>query len=118
MKRPSHEGLRIAVKGISSEETEGQKQIWNRFITGDRSDDVMRTIKELKASKIQRILSADEEELFKIEHITLTLPHEAKIYPSLNCSLCGEKMMEARARVKEGKIVCIPCFNKDNNENS
>src|SRR3990172_6015041 len=94
MKRPSHEGLRIAVKGIASEETEGQKQIWNKFISGDRSDDVLRSIKELKASKIQRILSADEEELFKIEHITLMLPHEAKIYPSVNCSLCGEKMME------------------------
>ncbi|NCO67661.1 MAG: formylmethanofuran dehydrogenase, partial [Nitrospirae bacterium] len=25
----------------------------------------------------------------------------------------GEKMMEPRARIKDGKIVCIPCFEKE-----
>jgi len=40
----------------------------------------------------------------------MALPEEAKIYPSLRCALCGEKMMEPRARIKDGKIVCIPCF--------
>ncbi|PIV44001.1 MAG: hypothetical protein COS27_03285, partial [Nitrospirae bacterium CG02_land_8_20_14_3_00_41_53] len=34
-------------------------------------------------------------------------------YPSLRCALCGEKMMEPRARIKDGKIVCIPCFEKE-----
>ncbi|PIW86912.1 MAG: formylmethanofuran dehydrogenase, partial [Nitrospirae bacterium CG_4_8_14_3_um_filter_41_47] len=29
------------------------------------------------------------------------------------CALCGEKMMEPRARIKDGKIVCIPCFEKE-----
>jgi formylmethanofuran dehydrogenase subunit E len=40
----------------------------------------------------------------------MDLPREAEIYPSIRCALCGEKVMEPRARVKDGKIVCIPCF--------
>jgi formylmethanofuran dehydrogenase subunit E len=37
-------------------------------------------------------------------------PEEVGIYPSLRCGLCGEKVMEPRARVKGGKIICIPCL--------
>jgi formylmethanofuran dehydrogenase subunit E len=44
----------------------------------------------------------------------MNLPEEAKIYPSILCALCSEKVMEPRARVKDGKIVCIPCFEKSN----
>jgi formylmethanofuran dehydrogenase subunit E len=40
----------------------------------------------------------------------MELPAEAKIFASLRCAVCGEKMMEPKARVKNGEIVCIPCF--------
>ena len=56
------------------------------------------------------ILNAKDENLLKVTKGNMDLPEEAKIYPSLSCAVCGEKVMEPRARVKDEKIVCIPCF--------
>jgi len=35
---------------------------------------------------------------------------DRRIYPSIRYEMCGEKVAEPKARVKDGKIVCIPCF--------
>lgn len=50
-----------------------------------------------------------DEELFKVTTVDLELPEKAKIFNSVKCSLCGEGVMEVRGRVRNGKIVCIPC---------
>jgi formylmethanofuran dehydrogenase subunit E len=42
----------------------------------------------------------------------MPLPEEAKIYPSVRCEKCSEKTMEPGLRVKNGKTMCIPCFEK------
>jgi formylmethanofuran dehydrogenase subunit E len=110
IKRPSGDSIRISVEWKSPEETEEEKQMWNRYMKGDRSDEVLQTVHHRKSKKIDAILHARDEELFKITKIKMRLPDEAKIFPSVICALCGEKVMEPRARVKDGKIVCIPCF--------
>jgi formylmethanofuran dehydrogenase subunit E len=63
--------------------------------------------------KASAILSADEKEIMTITPVTATPPHEARIRGSIRCSICGEKFMESRGRVKNGKIVCIPCSEQD-----
>ena len=55
------------------------------------------------------LLDADDSELFTIERKTITLPEYAPIFASARCSRCGENVMETRARVADGKPVCIPC---------
>jgi formylmethanofuran dehydrogenase subunit E len=77
---------------------------------GDRSEEVLKAVHNRKSKKIEMILNARDEELLKVTTGKIDLPEEAKIYPSLRCAICGEKVMEPRARVKDGKIVCIPCF--------
>ena len=58
------------------------------------------------------ILKADEKEILTITPVSSPPPEEAKIRGSLRCAVCGEKFMESRSREKNGKIVCIPCFEK------
>ena len=60
--------------------------------------------------KAAAILGADEAEIMSIAPISSPPPSEAKIRGSVRCSMCGEKFMESRGRVKNGQIVCIPCF--------
>jgi formylmethanofuran dehydrogenase subunit E len=110
IKRPSGDGIRISVKWKSPEDTEEEKYIWNRYMKGDRSDEVLKTVHDRKSKKIDMILRAKDDELLKVTKGKMNLPEEAKIYPSIMCALCSEKVMEPRARVKDGKIVCIPCF--------
>lgn len=113
IKRPSGESLRISVNWESPQETEREKEMWERYIRGDRSEEVLKVVHDRKSRKIDSIIHARDEELFAITKGRMELPEEAEIYPSIRCSLCGEKVMKPRARVKDGKIVCIPCFEKD-----
>lgn len=112
IKRSSGEAIRIAIDWTSPEETEEEKRIWDRYIRGERFDEVLKAVHGRKAKKIDAILRADESDLFKITREHLEPPKEAQIYPSMRCAICGEKMMEPKARVKNGEIVCIPCFRK------
>jgi len=113
IKRPSGEGIRISVDWKSPEETDEEKRMWDQYRRGDRSEEVLKTVHNRKAKKINMILSAPDEELFKVMRGGMDLPEEAKIYPSFRCAVCDEKVMEPRARVKGGKIVCIPCLERN-----
>jgi formylmethanofuran dehydrogenase subunit E len=109
IKRPSGDGLRIAIIWESPPETDEEKKMWEKYMRGDRSDEVIRAVHARKSRKIDTILHAKDEELFNIRKEKMDLPEEAEIYPSLRCATCGEKVMEPRARIKNGKIICIPC---------
>ncbi len=58
----------------------------------------------------QNILDMPEKELFKIEHVEIQIPEEARIFRSVKCVKCGEMVAEHRVRVENGNFVCIPCF--------
>jgi len=62
--------------------------------------------------KAAAILKADEKDLFTVQPVSSIPPEEAKIRRSLRCAKCGEKFMETRGRVRDGAIVCIPCFER------
>ncbi len=109
LKRGTGEAIRIAVDWKGIKETEKEKLLWKKFQSGDRSDRVMKGIEAIKKKKVDAILKAKEKDILKIKRIKMESPSEARIYPSIRCSICGEKVMEPRARVKGGKVVCIPC---------
>jgi formylmethanofuran dehydrogenase subunit E len=109
IKRPSGEGLRISITWESPPETGEEKKMWERYMRGDRSDEVLKAVHNRKSRKIDAIMHGRDEDLFRITKGKMVLPEEAEIYPSIRCALCGEKVMEPRARIKDGKIVCIPC---------
>jgi len=112
IRRPSGEAIRISVDWISPEETEEEKSIWERYTKGDRSKEVLTMVHSRKAKKIDTIMKAKDDELFRVTKSGMALPVEARIYPSVRCVCCNEKVMEPRARLRDGKIVCIPCFEK------
>jgi len=105
-------GIRIAVDWRPPEESPKEKELWQRYMKGERSLEVLRAVHRRKTKKIDSILRAKDTELFKIKRVRVTLPPEAKIYKSVVCASCKEKVMETRARVLEGEILCIPCFRR------
>lgn len=66
-------------------------------------------------NRIQRILGA-EAEVFDVKKVNIELPDPASIYQTVQCSECGEGVMEPLARLIDGKVVCIPCFEKGGNK--
>jgi formylmethanofuran dehydrogenase subunit E len=58
---------------------------------------------------IEKVLAMPIEELFVIKEVKPDIPEKARIFCSVQCASCGEMVAEHRARVSDGKFVCIPC---------
>ena len=64
---------------------------------------------ERQAAVIDRILAMPIDELFIARDVRPEIPVRAKISTSVQCTSCGEMVAEHRARVRNGKFVCMPC---------
>jgi formylmethanofuran dehydrogenase subunit E len=76
----------------------------------EAGEDVSREMQAYKMEKAAAILSAAEKELMTMAPAAALPPREATIHSSLRCARCNEKFMESRSRIKDGKTICIPCF--------
>lgn len=79
----------------------------------EAGEDVSRERQSYLMEKASSILKAEEKDIFTILPALYLPPREAKIRTSVRCSVCGEKFMESRGRIKNGAITCIPCFEKE-----
>jgi formylmethanofuran dehydrogenase subunit E len=55
------------------------------------------------------LVQAPEAEVVRVEEVNMAPPEFARIRRSVDCAFCGERVMETRARVWEGRFCCIPC---------
>ncbi|MHB8882197.1 MAG: FmdE family protein [Thermodesulfovibrionales bacterium] len=108
--RLTGKSIRISVQLRKQPETAAVQRAWAEYMKGNRSKGVLKTVHDRKAAKLHYILNAADKELLKVSKGKAPLPAEARIYRSLTCEACSEQMMEPRARIREGKTVCIPCF--------
>ncbi|MEK6775579.1 MAG: FmdE family protein [bacterium] len=107
-KRSTGKGLRISVDYTPTESPE-DKKAWERYLSGERSTDVVKRVGELKERKVEEILGADEQQILSIHEVEAEPPPMARIHPSLRCEKCGEKVMSSRIREDKGRKLCIPC---------
>jgi len=107
--RRTGKGIRIAEDYRGFENDSRYPELKKRQQAGE---DVSREMADFRMAKTAAILGAEEKELLRIEPATAPPPPEAKVRASVRCALCGERFMESRGRVKDGKIVCMPCFEK------
>ncbi len=107
--RRTGQGVRISEDYRGFEGDSRFSEIQRRREAGE---DVTRDLETFKMAKAAAILKAAETELFSVKPVTSPLPDEAKIRASARCAVCGEKFMESRGRMRDGKKVCIPCFEK------
>jgi formylmethanofuran dehydrogenase subunit E len=112
IKRPSGLGIRISVNWKKPMENDKEKEMWERYLKGNRSQKIMKFVHSRKAAGVLYILDANEKDIMNVMKYKGKIPPEAGIYRSRTCEICCEQMMEPRARLKEGKIVCIPCLER------
>jgi len=78
-----------------------------------RSDGVTpedrRAYEEHLRAVCNEILRRPADEIFVIRDVEPEIPKKARIFRSHICTVCGEAVAESRARLKDGKIICIPC---------
>ncbi len=69
-----------------------------------------------KESKRAFMEKASSEEIFDFSEAPFPLPHEARIYQSRSCAACGERTAEPWLRVKDGRLLCLDCLERENKE--
>ena len=67
---------------------------------------------ERRGRRIEHMLAQSGDALFAVTEETIDLPEYARIYSSVICAECGEKVMETRTETSAGKRLCIPCAEK------
>jgi len=70
-------------------------------------------LKELWEQLSFGMLDVPDEDILDVKPITVDVPAYARIFASVTCSMCGENVMEPRARLKEGKPACIACSSQE-----
>ena len=86
-------------------------ELWNKIVVRREkvTEEEQRKLMKLFAEISIKELNQPFDKVFKIEHLKIKVPEYAPIFASVRCSICGEKIMEPKARVKDGKPVCIKC---------
>ena len=107
--RRTNKGVRISEDYRGFADDQRYPELKKRQEAGE---DVSREMQVFKMEKAAAILKAEEKEIMTITPVSSPPPEEANIRGSLRCSICGEKFMGSRSREKNGKVVCIPCFEK------
>jgi formylmethanofuran dehydrogenase subunit E len=72
--------------------------------------------KNLREELSKRIMDADLEDLFEVKEPTWRIPRKARLLTTLVCDDCGEPVMESRTRRLQERTLCIPCFEKLDNQ--
>jgi len=86
-------------------------ELWNKIVarrepaTAEEQERMMRLFAEMSYKELRRPVS----EMFRIKRMKIEVPEYAPIYASVRCAACGEGVMESRARVRDGKPICIDC---------
>ncbi|MBF7082943.1 TraR/DksA C4-type zinc finger protein [Desulfallas sp. Bu1-1] len=109
--RNGNRALRIAVNGEILHRPDPElAELRQKVFGGTASQEEKARFQAAQARRIEEILHMPEEKFCKVEEIDFTFPSKARIFPSVKCSRCGELVMEPRARVRDGKFVCLDCF--------
>jgi len=120
-RRGEKTGLRIVANGSSSrknEDDQQEKEAQNLFDKAvmkrkELTLEESRRFKELWGESTYRVLESPEDELFKIETVDAPQIEYAPMFNSIHCSICGERVMETRIRMKNNEPVCIDCAGDD-----
>jgi formylmethanofuran dehydrogenase subunit E len=65
-----------------------------------------------REKRIDKLISAAADEVFKVEEVKVDVPAEAEVVRSVQCSFCKEPVMKTRAKTKNKGIYCLPCYEK------
>jgi formylmethanofuran dehydrogenase subunit E len=110
------QGVRISVRPdrVMAEHSPEANELWERVVVQRRGSEADgKRLSELWKELAFHVLTLPDEDVFSIKRVNIEVPSYARIFASVKCSVCGEDIMEPRARFKDGKAVCLPCSGQE-----
>lgn len=109
--RDKSDAVRIALKNdVSMDRIDpAALAVREKVFSGTATAEEQALFDAAKSRLIDTYLHAPGGEIFSIRHVPAEIPEKARIFRSVCCEACGEMVSESRARLRDGRVVCIPC---------
>jgi len=108
----SGDGIRVSAlfDRVNKERSPEAARLWDKVVVKrGGSEDESKRLTELWRELSFKALDIPDDEVLVVKKVNIDLPAYARIFASFTCALCGESVMESRARLKDGRPVCLPC---------
>ena len=112
MDRGKRKGIRVCLRPDVFESDPEYLSLSKKAQRDGASAEETGRFRQLQQNRVQKVLEADPESLFKIEEISPDLPAKARVMESEICDLCGEPTKRDLLLRMNGKKICIPCSNQ------
>jgi len=112
MDRRKGKGVRVCLRSDALKMDPEFLPIFQKVEMEETSAKDMERYKQLQHERVQGILNADTESLFKIEELGPEIPSKARIMESGICGVCGESTKVDLLRTIDGRKACIHCAEK------
>jgi len=109
MDRKKRKGIRVSLLPDVFKSDPDYLSLSKKVQSDEASAKETERFSQLQQDRVQRILEADPESLFKVEEISADIPAKARIMESETCDICGEPTKVDLLRNRNGKKLCIPC---------
>jgi formylmethanofuran dehydrogenase subunit E len=107
--RKENRAIRIAMKADAFQRNAEQEALLRKVQSGTASPEEHHEYAAFQRSRVEKLLSMPAEALFTLTEVAPEVPEKARIFKSMICHYCGERVMEPRARIRDGEIACLPC---------
>ncbi len=109
--RDTGKGVRI-VENYRPLETPEIKDLRAAVFGGTATEEQWAAFRDYSARAVEEILCAPEGELFNAKDVIGAPPPRARLFETLACDGCGEKVMEPRAIKTSKGVFCADCDGK------
>jgi formylmethanofuran dehydrogenase subunit E len=91
----------------------GQKRAVRVSFQGDHLKSTLPDGQVDRQAFMQALLTRPQDEVYKVEEVPFLPPPQAKVEPSLICSMCGEPVQASRALKAGDRVYCQACAAKE-----
>lgn len=107
--RKTGDAVRLVITSNLFERNPEHRELMKKVMQGKASGEEKELFWENHRAMSEEVKNIPAQEFCQVKRVDIDLPAKAKIFNSVICAVCGESVMETRARIKDGKTVCLPC---------
>ncbi len=111
IRRSDGKAVRIVVRPDGLARSDNNETALNQRVRdGLAAEEDKKQLDDLRRQRIEQILNMPLADLVEVQKIQPEIPPRARIVNSVPCDRCGEKTMETRLRLLDGRVYCPECF--------